>query len=134
MLYQIGSSKILRISPDLMLKCWPLVLPSEGRALKFVKAKTSILAPRVYRSFQVDDPFGFYGTRWYLVMDYIKGQDLGDCWIRLTKDQKDDVIYQTVAMIQQLQSIPIPAVGPLGGGPCRDKFFRLRRRSIQFRV
>ena len=75
-----------------MLKCGPLVLPSEGRALKFVKAKTSILVPRVYRSFQVDDPFEFYGTRGYLVMDYIKGQDMGDCGIHLT-----------AAMIQQLQ-------------------------------
>lgn len=75
-----------------MLKCGPLVHPSEGRALKFVKAKTSILVPRVYRSFQVDDPFEFYGTRGYLVMDYIKGQDMGGCWIHLT-----------AAMIQQLQ-------------------------------
>ncbi|UDD57501.1 hypothetical protein AFCA_005002 [Aspergillus flavus] len=76
-LYQIGSSKVLRISHDLVLKCGPLVLPSEGRALEFVRAKTSILVPRVFRSFQVDDPFEYYGTR----------------------------------------------AGPLGGGPCRGKFF-----------
>ncbi|RAQ61402.1 hypothetical protein COH20_003848 [Aspergillus flavus] len=78
-LYQIGSSKVLRISHDLVLKCGPLVLPSEGRALEFVRAKTSILVPRVFRSFQVDDPFEYYGTRGYLVMDYVKGQNLGDC-------------------------------------------------------
>ncbi|KOC15731.1 hypothetical protein AFLA70_6g007791 [Aspergillus flavus AF70] len=104
-LYQIGSSKVLRISHDLVLKCGPLVLPSEGRALEFVRAKTSILVPRVYRSFQVDDPFEYYGTRGYLVMDY------------------DDVICQTAVIIKQLQSIPIPTAGPLGGGPCRGKFF-----------
>ena len=123
LLYQIGSSKVLRISQGLALKCGPLVLPAEGRALDFVRTKTSILVPRVYRSFQVDDPFEFYGTRGYLVMDYIKGQDLGDCWIHLTKDQKDDVVCQTAAMIQQLQSVPIATAGPLGGGPCRGRFF-----------
>lgn len=122
-LYQIGSSKVLRISHDLILKCGSLVLPSEGRALEFVRAETSILVPRVYRTFQVDDPIEYYGMRGYLVMDYIKGQNLGDCWKHLTKHQKDNVICQTAEIIGQLQSIPIPAAGPLGGGPCRGKFF-----------
>lgn len=74
----------------------------------------------------------------YFVMDYIKGQDLGDCWIRLSKDQKNDVIRQTAAMIQQLQSTPITtsAAGPLGGGPCRGRFFTDygAGRPIEFRV
>ena len=122
-LYQIGSSKVLRISHDLVLKCGPLVLPSEGRALEFVRAETSILVPRVYRTFQVDDPIEFYGTRGYLVMGYVQGQNLGDCWTHLTKHQKDDVIRQTAVIIKQLQSIQIPTAGPLGGGPCRGKFF-----------
>ena len=38
-LYQIGSSKVLRISHDLVLKCGPLVLPSEGRALEFLSER-----------------------------------------------------------------------------------------------
>lgn len=76
-LYQIGSSKVLRISHDLVLKCGPLVLPSEGRALEFVRAETSIRVPRVYCTFQVDDPIEYYGTTGYLVMDYVQGQNLG---------------------------------------------------------
>lgn len=56
-------------------------------------------------------------------MDYIKGQNLGDCWKYLTKYQKNDVICQTAIIIKQLQSISIPTAGPLGGGPCRGKFF-----------
>lgn len=65
------------------------------------------------------------------------GSESGDCWIHLTKYQKDDVIRQTVAIIQQLQSIPIPtpAAGPLGGGPLSWQILhRQRRRSIQFRI
>lgn len=99
-LYQIGTSKALRISHDLVLKCGPLVLPSEGRALEVVRADTSILVPRVYRSFQVDDPLEYFGTRGYLVMDYVKGQNLGDCWKHLTKHEKDDVICQMAVMNQ----------------------------------
>lgn len=51
------------LKKNLVLKCGPLVLPSEGRALEFVRAETSILVPRVYRTFQVDDPIEYYGTR-----------------------------------------------------------------------
>ncbi|PGH07075.1 hypothetical protein AJ79_06353 [Helicocarpus griseus UAMH5409] len=98
-LYQIGSGKVLRISHGLVLKCGPLVLPSEGGR-----------------------PYGVLRDEGFLVMDYVKGQNLGDCWKSLTKHQKDDVICQTAEIISQLQSIPIPTAGRLGGGPCRGIF------------
>ena len=132
MLYQIGSSKVLRISQDLVLNRGPLVLPGEGRALEFVKAKTSILIPRVYRSFQVDDSFEFYGTRGELLgYGLYQGSGSGEL---LIKDQKDDVIRQTAAMIQQLQSIPIPAAALLEGVLVGVDSSDYARRSIQFRV
>lgn len=122
-LYQISSSKVLQISHDLVLKCEPLVLPSEDRALELVREETSILVPQVYRRFQMDDPFEYYRMRGYLVIDYVKGQNLGECWKHLTKHQKNNVICQTAVIIKQLQSILIPTASSLGGGPWQGKCF-----------
>ncbi|EFW20262.1 conserved hypothetical protein [Coccidioides posadasii str. Silveira] len=122
-LYQIGPNKVVRISRDLALKCGPSVLPSEAKALDLARRKTVIRVPHVYRSFQVDDPFEYYGTRGYLVMDYIEGRNLGDCWMQLAAEDKADVISQSAAIISQLQSTVLPTPGPIGGGPCRGKLF-----------
>ncbi|KKZ61301.1 hypothetical protein EMCG_04076 [[Emmonsia] crescens] len=51
-------------------------------------------------------------------MDYIYGENLGDCWKQLDTKQKDDVICQAAMIISQLQSIEISSAGPIGGGPC----------------
>ncbi|KMU91476.1 hypothetical protein CIHG_09229 [Coccidioides immitis H538.4] len=95
----------------------------EAKALDLARAKTVIRVPHVYRSFQVDDPFEYYGTRGYLVMDYIEGRNLGDCWMQLAAEDKADVISQSAAIISQLQSTVLPTPGPIGGGPCRGKLF-----------
>lgn len=50
-------------------------------------------------------------------MDNIDGENLGDCWKRLTPEQKEDMVQQTADMINQLQSVVIPEPGPIGGGP-----------------
>ncbi|EEP78419.1 predicted protein [Uncinocarpus reesii 1704] len=123
LLYQIGTERVLRVSRHLVLKCGGYILPSEVNALELVAAKTSIRVPRVHRSFQVSDSSQRFGTKGYFVMDYIDGENLGDCWKHLTTHQKQDVVTQTVAMIKQLQDLVIPTAGPIGGGPCRGRFF-----------
>ncbi|PGG97333.1 hypothetical protein GX51_07367 [Blastomyces parvus] len=72
----IGLDKVVRISHGLGLKCGPSVLPREVKGLDLVRSKTAIRVPHVYRSFQVDDPNEYYGTRGYLVMDCIEGRDI----------------------------------------------------------
>lgn len=122
-LYQFGANKVVRISRDLALKCGPSVLLNEGRIMDLIKARTTIIVPRVYRSFEVDDPFLYYGTRGYLVMDYMDGQNLGDCWKSLPTHQKENVVHQIAMIINQLQSTVVETAGPIGGGPCRGVLF-----------
>ncbi|RMJ22928.1 Phosphotransferase enzyme family [Aspergillus sp. HF37] len=65
----------------------------------------------------------YFGTMGYIVMDYIDGDNVGDRWKHLTSDQKGDIVNQTADAISQLQGIKLPSAGPLGGGPCRGRFF-----------
>ena len=53
----------------------------------------------------------------------LKAKNFGDCWKSLTAEQKQDVVRQTAGIIDQLQSVIIPEPGPIGGGPCRGRFF-----------
>lgn len=135
-LYEISATKIVRISQDLAMKCGASIMSSEAEALRLAREKAGILVPRVYRAFQVDDPSQLYGTRGYLVMDYIKGRNLGDCWKQLAKEEKDDAIRQVEAAISQLQSTEIPTVGPIGGGVSRGIFLQnseLARSALDLR-
>ena len=77
----------------------------------------------MHRSFQIDDETRYFGTMGYILMDYIDGDNVGDCWKYLTKNQKENIVHQTAEMIAQLQAIDFPIAGLLGGGPCRGRFF-----------
>jgi aminoglycoside phosphotransferase (APT) family kinase protein len=123
LLYKIGGTTVVRLSKTLALKCGGSVLASEAKKFTLVLSKTDVRAPRVHRSFQVDDSSMYFGTMAYIVMDYIDGPNVGDLWQHLTSDQKRDIVNQTADAISQLQAIELPSAGPLGGGPCRGRFF-----------
>ncbi|KAJ5123816.1 uncharacterized protein N7515_007641 [Penicillium bovifimosum] len=56
-------------------------------------------------------------------MDYIDGEPLDGCWGDLSDEQKLDIAKQTAQMIIEMQSIKLLEPGPIGGGPCRGRFF-----------
>lgn len=56
-------------------------------------------------------------------MDYIDGDNLGDCWKHMSRDRKKEMAAQTAKMIEQMQAVTLKNPGPLGGGPCRGRFF-----------
>lgn len=122
-IYEIGATTVVRLSKALLLKCGESVLPCEAKTLQLVAEKTAVPVPRVHRSFQVKDDSMYFGTRGYIVMDYIDGENLGDCWKRLTSEQKKDVVRQTADIMKQLQATVLEDAGPLGGGYCRGRFF-----------
>lgn len=123
LLYKIGGTTVVRLSKALVLKCGDSVLAPEAKTLKLVHSETGIRVPRVHRSFQIDDETKYFGTMGYILMDYIDGDNVGDCWKHLTKNQKENIVHQTAEMVAQLQAIDFPTAGPLGGGPCRGRFF-----------
>lgn len=122
-IFQLCGTKVVRLSKTLAMKGGGNILPCEAEALRLVAAKSTIPAPRVHRAFQVPDSTKYFGTMGYIVMDYIDGQNLGDCWKDLSDEVRTDVAQQTAQIIRQMQSIVLPEPGPIGGGPCRGRFF-----------
>jgi aminoglycoside phosphotransferase (APT) family kinase protein len=121
-LHQFGSTAVMRISQNLVLKCGRSVLPSEAENMRFATANTTIRIPKVHHSFNVPGP-GYFGTMGYIVMDYVEGTSLANCWDDLDFGKRQDVVNQVSGIIQQLQSVQFERPGPIGGGPCRGRWF-----------
>lgn len=113
----------MRLSKNLVLKGGGNVLPCEAEVLRLINSKSSIRVPRVHRSFQLDDETQYFGTAGYIVMDYIDGQPLDTFWNDLNDNKRKDISVQVARMIMDMQSIRISQPGPIGGGPCRGRFF-----------
>ncbi|KAF2462159.1 kinase-like domain-containing protein [Lineolata rhizophorae] len=122
-LHALSSTRVARVSQDLVIKSSHSVLPSEAEAMKMVSQKTSIHLPRVYRSFTIQGTDGIYDSTGYIVMDYVDGCSLTDCWSGLTVREREDIVKQVVDIIRQLQSLRLPKPGPIGGGPSKGTWF-----------
>ncbi|GIK01870.1 hypothetical protein Aspvir_005911 [Aspergillus viridinutans] len=122
-LHDLGQTTVVRLSKDLVLKGGGNVLPCEAEVLRIVASKPGIRAPHVHRSFQFPDDTKYFSTMGYIVMDYVNGQPLDTCWEDLSDERKLDVSRQTAQMILEMQSVKLPEPGPIGGGPCRGRFF-----------
>lgn len=99
------------------------VLASEAEMLRLIASRTTIRAPRVYRTFQVKDDTQYFGTSGYIVMDFIPGQPLDECWNDRSRDTQGKIAAQVAEIIQEMQSIELLQSGPAGGGPYRGLFF-----------
>ncbi|CAG8058019.1 unnamed protein product [Penicillium nalgiovense] len=122
-LHQLGGTTVVRLSETLIMKGGGSVMASEAEMLRLIASRTTIRAPRVYRSFQVKDDTQYFGTTGYIVMDFIPGQPLDECWNGLSRDNQGKIAAQVAEMIQEMQSIELLQPGPTGGGPCRGPFF-----------
>lgn len=122
-LHDLGDTKVVRLSQHLVMKGGGSVLPCEAKMLNLIASKTGIRAPRVHRSFQVEDKTQYFATKGYLVMDFIAGQPLDECWNGLPYDNQRQIAIQVADMIKEMQSVAILQPGPLGGGPFRGRFF-----------
>ncbi|KAJ5751405.1 Aminoglycoside phosphotransferase [Penicillium nucicola] len=122
-LHQLGRTTVVRLSKTLIMKGGGSVMASEAEMLRLVASRTTIRVPRVYRSFQLKDDTQYFGTSGYIVMDFIPGQPLDECWNALSRDTQGKIASQVAEMIQEMQSIELLKPGPIGGGPCRGRFF-----------
>jgi aminoglycoside phosphotransferase (APT) family kinase protein len=91
--------------------------------LRLVASRTSIRAPRVHRSFQVKDDAQYFGTSGYIVMDFIQGLPLDECWDNSSRSTQGEIAAQIAEMIKEMQSTELLQPGPIGGGHCRGRFF-----------
>ncbi|EAU36807.1 predicted protein [Aspergillus terreus NIH2624] len=122
-LHQRGGTTVVRLSNTLVMKGGGNVLPGEAEMLRLLTSRTAIRTPRVYRSFQVKDDTQYFGTTGFIVMDFIPGQPLDECWDCLSRDTRGNIAVQVAEMIQEMQSLELSPPGPIGGGPCRGRFF-----------
>ncbi|KAJ5967169.1 Aminoglycoside phosphotransferase [Penicillium viridicatum] len=122
-IHQLGGTTVVRLSETLIMKGGGSVMTSEAEMLRLIASRTTIRAPRVYRSFQVKDDTQYFGTSGYIVMDFIPGQPLDESWNSLSRDTQGKIAAQVAEIIQEMQSIELPQPGPTGGGPCRGRFF-----------
>jgi serine/threonine protein kinase len=122
-LHVLQNNRVSRITRDLVIKSHSYTLSSEANAMRWVAEKTSIRVPNVHRSFHVSQTHGLYRSTGYIVMDYIDGLSLDNCWETLSHSIRDDIIEQVADMIAQLQSLQIPTPGSLGGGPSQGRWF-----------
>ncbi|CAI7563972.1 unnamed protein product [Penicillium viridicatum] len=107
----------------LIMKGGGSVLASEAKMLNLIGSRASIRVPQVHRSFQVEDDTKYFGTSGYIVMDFIQGQPLDECWNSLPPSTQGEIASQVAEMIKEMQSIELLQPGPIGGGPCRGFFF-----------
>ncbi|KAJ6020184.1 Aminoglycoside phosphotransferase [Penicillium canescens] len=93
-LHQLGGTTVVRLSESLIMKGGGSVMASEAEMLRLIASRTTIRAPRVYRSFQVKDDTQYFGTSGYIVMDFIPGQPLDECWNSLSRDTQGKIAAQ----------------------------------------
>jgi hypothetical protein len=85
----------------------------------FAAESLHLPVPRVHRTFRADIP-GF-GDRQlmkghFIVMDYVPGPTVDECWVSLDLSQRQSVASQVATIIETMQSttLKLPP-GPVGG-------------------
>ncbi|KAI5304982.1 hypothetical protein KEM56_005559 [Ascosphaera pollenicola] len=114
---------VMRLSREYVLKCGKGVLESEAKALRIAKEEHGLNVPRVHRAFSLDEEKSPFGTCGYIVMDYIDAERLSDEWIFFPLADQENISLKVAEAICRMQSMAINAPGPIGGGPCRGRFF-----------
>jgi hypothetical protein len=118
-IYHFGGTKIVRISRTLVLKGGTSVLPCEAQNMSFASAYTRIPVPTVRRVLNIQHNNGYWSTTCCIVMDYVQGVCLSDCWATLDTASQCEIASQAAAMIRELGSIPLQHPGPVGGTQSR---------------
>jgi aminoglycoside phosphotransferase (APT) family kinase protein len=112
------ASRFVRLSKSLALKGGRGVTPSEAQNMIFAAETLSLSAPRVHRAFIADVPgicnVGLVKGH-FIVMDYLSGQTLEECWNTLDMSQRQSVADQVATMVETMQSKPLELPpGPIG--------------------
>lgn len=125
-LHEYGGGIIVRLSKSLAVKGGEGVLPSESQNMLFAEESLHLPVPRVHRTFVADIP-GIMGgppvKGHFIVMDYIPGPTVEECWDSLTLSQRQSVASQVATMTETMQStsLTLPP-GPIGGTGEGEKF------------
>ncbi|EPQ55173.1 hypothetical protein GLOTRDRAFT_129463 [Gloeophyllum trabeum ATCC 11539] len=85
-------------------------MQSEIATMKHVLKCTRVPVPEV---FVYDaDADGGVGGEW-MVMEYVQGVPLDECWVQMTADERASVVAGIIAVLAELVSLRFPAIGSL---------------------
>ncbi|KAL3428137.1 C6 zinc finger domain protein [Phlyctema vagabunda] len=117
-LHEYGGVTVVRLSKSLACKGGRGVFPSESQNMIFAAETLGLPVPRVHRTFTADVPGTEEGQLMeaqFIVMDYIPGPTVKECWDSLKVDQRQSVASQVASMIEKMQStaLELPP-GPVG--------------------
>jgi aminoglycoside phosphotransferase (APT) family kinase protein len=112
----ITAPPLARIASSAIVKWGRNIQLSEARNMLYVARHTSINLPRVIDAWEVEDaPEDWYPSRGYILMEYIKGITLDDCWDELCEPCRHGIQVQLVNYITQLQKLDFELPGPIDG-------------------
>ena len=93
----------------------------ETHAINLVRALTSIPVPNVRQLVVSPAQFGLENT--YIVMDYIEGETLDECWSKLGFLTKLKVVWKLRNYVSQLKRVRATIPGPVDGSECIGFYF-----------
>ncbi|KAL1876359.1 hypothetical protein VTK73DRAFT_9538 [Phialemonium thermophilum] len=120
-LFDYGTSTVVRLSKSLVMKGGESVTMAEARNMIFATRTLKLPVPAVHRTFAVDtlEPRCAQPVKCqFIVMDYIPGPTVEDCWNTLEEADRQSVTSQVASMINTMQKVSLPPAtppGPIGG-------------------
>ncbi|KAK1772249.1 kinase-like domain-containing protein [Phialemonium atrogriseum] len=118
-LHEYGGVDVVRLSKSLVIKGGEDVALVESQNMIFAAESLHLPVPKVHRTFAADIPGisdGLPVKGHFIVMDYVPGPTVEECWDFLDVSQRQLVASQVAAMIETMQSTPLKLPpGPMGG-------------------
>lgn len=116
-IHKYGGVAVVRLSKSLVCKGGRGVAVSESHTMKLAKS-LQLPVPKVHRTFSSNVP-GLGGgpavKGHFIVMDYLPGSTVEECWDALSQSERESVVNQASAIINRMQSIPLQRPpGPVG--------------------
>ncbi len=129
-LHEYGSVDVVRLSKSLVVKGGLGVPPSESQNIVFAVELLHLPVPRVHRTFTADIPGiadGQLAKGYFIVMDYVQGPTIDECWDSLDLSQRQSVASQVATMIDTMQSttlkLPPGPIKRMGGQKFEGPWF-----------
>ncbi|KAI0656328.1 hypothetical protein C8Q70DRAFT_349033 [Cubamyces menziesii] len=111
--------RLKRVDGNMVVKfSYSSSIVAEGRTLLFIREHTSIPVPTVHTIFSV-------GKMFYLVRDYVPGEDLEHQWELLDSARRASVLDRIKGYLNELRNLSSPDAtpGPQSDGLCQGPWF-----------
>ena len=110
-------SGIIQISPSTVVKFGHQVCMSEAETMHLLARKVpGVPIPKLKNAYTI-------AGVGYIVMEYIRGKRLGECWKTMGKVEKSAVVTQLQQYVSSWRRITGFHFGTVNDGPCKERLF-----------